>query len=214
MQHITLADNLDPRAELANGISHLVGVVLSLMAMVAIVLRTSSQGNTSMLAGGAIYGTTMLLLYFSSSMYHLVKDPVLKRIMRIMDHATIYFLIAGTYTPVMMFVGTGAAMLVLSAVWGLTVIGIVFTLFFWGRYGALHVIFYIVMGWLIIFVWDSVVEMMPSDFIRWAIAGGVTYTAGTLVYGAKFIPYFHAIWHLFVIGGSACFFVGIYFYLM
>lgn len=214
MEHITLHEYDDARSELANGITHLIGVVLSLAALVAILVRTIPAGDSTMIIGGLVFGLTMLLLYTSSSMYHLVKGPVIKRIMRIMDHTTIYMLIAGTYTPVMLYLGTPPAMAVLIAVWSMTLIGVLFTLFFWGRYGALHVIFYVAMGWMIVVIWDSIKGHLPIELIYWAIAGGLTYTLGTLVYAAKFIPYYHAIWHLFVVGGSVCFFVGIYQYLL
>lgn len=214
MEHITLHQYEDDRTELANGLTHLLGAVLSLFALVAIVLRTLENGSSQMMAGGIIFGCTMLLLYLSSSMYHLVKGPLIKRIMRIMDHTTIYMLIAGTYTPVMLYAGSRPAIAVLIAVWSLTVIGAAFTLLFWGRYGALHVLFYIAMGWMIVLIWDSLQHQIPLDFVYWAIAGGLTYTSGTLVYAAKKIPYYHAIWHLFVVGGSVSFFIGIYRYLL
>ncbi|WP_041397084.1 PAQR family membrane homeostasis protein TrhA [Spirochaeta africana] len=213
MEHITLHEHEDDKTELANGLTHLFGAGLSLVALAAIIIKTVPQDDPTMAFAGIIFGLTMLLLYFSSSMYHLVSGPLVKRIMRIMDHSTIYMLIAGTYTPVMLYVGNRPATIVLIAVWSLTVIGIAFTLLFWGRYGALHVVFYIAMGWMIVFIWDSL-QGIPTEFLYWAIAGGVTYTAGTLVYAAKQIPYYHAIWHLFVVGGSASFFIGIYQHLL
>lgn len=214
MEHITLHHYEDSSSELANGLTHLFGACLSLIALSAIMIKTIPQGNHAMTAGGIIFGFTMLFLYFSSSMYHLVNGPIVKRVMRILDHATIYFLIAGTYTPVMLYIGTRASYAVLAAVWILTFIGILFTLAFWGKYGALHVIFYIAMGWMIVLIWESVKNAISLDFLYWAIAGGLTYTSGTLIYAAKKIPYYHAIWHLFVVGGSACFFIGIYLHLL
>ncbi|MFW6362975.1 MAG: PAQR family membrane homeostasis protein TrhA [Spirochaeta sp.] len=213
MEHITLHYYDDERSELANGLTHLFGACLSLIALAAIIIKTLPQGNATMAAAGIVYGLTMLLLYFSSSMYHLVNGPIVKRVMRIMDHTTIYMLIAGTYTPVLLYVGNQPAMIALIVVWGLTLIGILFTLLFWGRYGFLHVLFYIAMGWMIVFIWDSL-QGIPVPFLYWALAGGITYTLGTLIYAAKFIPYYHAIWHLFVVGGSACFFIGIYQHLL
>ncbi len=214
MQHITLHSHDDDRSEFANGMTHAVGAVLCIVALIAMVVKTYPWTNGPMTFGAVLYGFSMLLLYSSSSIYHLVKGPVLKRVMRIMDHTSIYLLIAGTYTPVMLYIQSRACITVLAVVWGLTAIGIVFTLLFWGRFGFLHVLFYLVMGWLVMLVWGELVEYIPADFLPWALAGGLTYTLGTVVYAAKKIPYYHAIWHLFVLGGSACFFFGIYFHLL
>ncbi|POR01646.1 DNA-binding protein [Alkalispirochaeta sphaeroplastigenens] len=210
LDHITLHDHDDEKEELLNGLTHLLGGGLSLVALPAILIKALGGGNSSLLAAGLVFGLSMILLYFSSGMYHLVSGPVAKRVMRIMDHTTIYILIAGTYTPIMVYLGTSEAMIVLWTVWGLAAAGFFFTIFFWGRYGFLHVLFYLGMGWIVLLVWQTLREVVPPGLVHWTIAGGVTYTAGTIVYGLKMIPFYHAIWHLFVMGGSACFFIGIY----
>lgn len=213
--HITLKPPIPWRYELANGLTHALGIALSVVATVLFVLLTA-QGVIGGALGIAsiVYGFTMIVLYTSSTGYHLVQGPVAKRVARIMDHASIYFLIAGTYTPVMVYIDTPAARNVLIIAWALTVIGILFTLGFWGRYGVLHVIFYIAMGWMIVVIWEDVIDSVSMAFIRWAIGGGISYTVGTTFYGMQKLPYNHAIWHLFVLGGSVCFFFGIYFELL
>ena len=214
IRHITLHTYDDKQAELANGLTHLFGACMSLVALAAIIIKAAPSGNIGMTVAGAIFGVTMLLLYVSSSMYHLNEGQVAKRVLRILDHSNIYFLIAGTYTPVMVFVNTTGSMVILVLVWALTLVGITVTLLFWGKYGFLHVMSYIAMGWMVLFVWDDLVGRIPAEFLYWAVAGGITYTTGTIFYGMKKLPYYHAIWHMFVVGGSASFFIGIYQHLL
>ena len=209
--HITLKSEPPWRYELANGLTHALGIALSVVATVMFVILTA-QGVISgaLAAASLVYGVTMIVLYTSSTAYHLVQGPVAKRVARVMDHVSIYFLIAGTYTPVAVYIDTPAARNVLIIAWIVTVVGALFTLRFWGRYGVLHVLFYLAMGWMIVVIWEDVIDSVSVSFIRWGIAGGISYTVGTTVYGMQKLPYNHAIWHLFVLGGSICFFLGIY----
>ncbi len=210
-EHITLKNTSSPREELANGYTHLAGVVLGVVGTVLMAAEVfSGRTGVGVGTGAIVFGITMIVLYSASTAYHLVRGPIVKRIARIADHASIYFLIAGTYTPVMVWIGTPAAYRVLVAVWALTAVGILFTLVFWGRYGVLHVLSYLAMGWMIVLISGDVVATVTPAFLWWAIAGGLSYTAGTVVYGSHKLPYHHAIWHLFVLGGSICFFLGIY----
>ena len=156
----------------------------------------------------------MVLLYSSSTFYHLSKGPVAKRILRILDHSTIYFLIAGTYTPVALTVGGPAGWTIFGIEWALTILGITFTLFFWDRYGILHVLFYIIMGWMAVFIWKPLMQTVTTPFIILMISGGLSYTLGTIVYSMKKMPFHHAVWHLFVLGGSVLLFLAIYLHLM
>lgn len=214
IQHISLHSYFNRADDLASGFTHLFGVLLSIVGTVLLVQQAASTcGNTRSMVGAAVFGGSMILLYSSSSMYHLLRGPVLKRVCRILDHSTIYILIAGTYTPIMLTVGGTAGNAVLIAAWTFTVFGIIFKLVFWGRYGLLHVLLYILMGWMIVFVWRDVVSVLPLALLYWVVAGGITYTAGTLVYALKKVPFHHAAWHLFVLGGSFCFFMGIYVHL-
>ncbi|MFN2311856.1 MAG: hemolysin III family protein [Spirochaetia bacterium] len=214
IQHITLHSNFNRADDLASGFTHLFGALLSVVGTVLLVRQALTLcGDTRSLVGAGVFGGSMILLYSSSSIYHLAQGPIFKRICRIMDHSTIYVLIAGTYTPIMLRVGGAPGNAVLIGAWSFTVFGIIFKLIFWGRYGVLHVLLYILMGWMVVFIWRDVAAVLPLEFLYWALAGGITYTAGTLVYALKKVPFHHAAWHLFVLGGSICFFFGIYFHL-
>ncbi len=214
IQHITLHSNFDRADDLASGFTHLFGALLSVVGTILLLQQAATEcSSTRSLVGAAVFGGSMILLYSSSSIYHLARGPVFKRVCRIMDHSTIYMLIAGTYTPIMLTVGGTAGNAVLIGAWSFTVFGIIFKLVFWGRYGFLHVLLYILMGWMIVFIWRDVVSVLPLELLYWAVAGGLTYTLGTLVYALKKVPFHHAAWHLFVLGGSFCFFMGIYLHL-
>lgn len=199
--------------EMANAVTHLFGAVLSLFGMVLLVRAGMAAGDREATIGFIVFSLTMFFLYSASGFYHLVKPSNLKRVLRIFDHSNIYFLIAGTYTPILIAVGSGIGHIFLAVVWGIALLGIVFTLIFWGRLKPLHVILYIAMGWIIVFIWKPVTAAIPSALLRWILAGGITYTVGTVFYATRKIPNSHAIWHLFVLGGSICFFLGIYLYL-
>lgn len=212
--HITLHNHDDARDEKLNSLTHVVGAILSVSALVAIIIKFPRIPSTALRTGLVIWAATMILLYSASALYHALPHSNAKRVCRILDHSNIYFLIAGTYTPLMLFVGTPTAHLVVALVWILAVVGIIFTLIFWGRYGAIHVGLYILMGWIIVFFARPIFPHLPSSLLKWVIAAGVTYTAGVIFYANKKIPHYHAIWHLFCIGGSALFFFGYWFNLI
>lgn len=212
-KHITLQNYDNKIEEMANAYTHLFGALLSLVGMVSLIKAGLASGDTLVLTGLIIFSISMLLLYTASGFYHLVKPSNLKRILRILDHSNIYFLIAGTYTPLLIAVGTKLSYSFIAVVWGIAFLGIAFTLVFWGRFKVFHVVLYIVMGWLIVFIWKPVTAVIPFALLQWVLAGGVTYTLGTVFYAMKKLPFNHAIWHLFVLGGSICFFFGIYLYI-
>jgi hemolysin III len=212
-RHITLHTHDDAKAEKANALTHLVGSVLALAALVAILARNDTLERTSMKAGMVVWALSMLLLYSASALYHHLPHGDAKRMCRILDHSNIYFLIAGTYTPMLTYVGSPASYRLLVIVWAIAVLGIVFTLVFWGKLRPLHVILYLGMGWLIVLFRNDIVPFIPEGLSFWILAAGLTYTAGVIFYAAKKIPHYHAIWHLFCIGGSALFFTGYMLYL-
>lgn len=207
-QHITLHEYDNPREERANAVTHLVGTVLSLAALIYMLAVAGRIGSTSLAFGMVIYTLSMLLLYSASTLYHYLPRNTMKRICRVLDHSNIYILIAGTYTPILLSVGSQTAGDLLVTVWLITLAGILFTLIFWGRLAVVHVLLYLAMGWLIVFFWGDIVPYLPKGLVTWVLAGGITYTAGVGFYAAKRLPYYHAIWHLFVLGGSAFFFAG------
>lgn len=206
--HITLHNHDNKREELANALTHALGAVLSAGACIYILSNRNQLTKPGLLAGFIVYALSMLLLYTASSLYHFLPKNNWKRVCRILDHSNIYILIAGTYTPMLAYIHSPMTDLLLLLVWGITALGIIFTIRFWGKYGILHVLLYLAMGWMVVFFWGDIVPNIPSGLINWIIAGGITYSAGTIFYAIKKIPYYHAIWHIFVLGGSACFFAG------
>ncbi len=206
--HITLHTYDDPKAEKENAITHIVGAALALLALISILIKLPTLSSRSFQLGMVIWGFTMLLLYSSSALYHALPYGNGKRICRILDHSNIYFLIAGTYTPLMMYIATSAAYRITVLVWAIALVGILFTLLFWGKAKVLHVLLYLAMGWLIVFFWKDIVPFIPTSLLKWIISAGLTYSVGVIFYASKRIPHYHAIWHLFCIGGSALFYVG------
>lgn len=212
-RHITLHTHDSKREEFASGLVHGFGVLLSLAALVLLIPKGIRAQDPAILVGNIIYGVAMTLLYLSSTLYHFVPISRAKRILRICDHMSIYILIAGTYTPVMLSLGGGGAFLTLVLVWLIAAGGMAFKIAFWGRMRFVQMLIYILMGWMIVLVWDPVVQQLSPDFFRLVLSGGLIYTSGTLVYAMKKLPFYHAVWHLFVLGGSISIFLGIYLYL-
>lgn len=212
--HITLHTYDDPRSERENAWTHILGTILSVVALVVILIRLPDMATYQLKVGTVIWGLTMILLYGASALYHSLPFGNAKRICRILDHSNIYFLIAGTYTPLMLYIGTPLTTRIIILVWAIALVGIVFTLIFWGKLKAVHVGLYLLMGWLIVFFWKDVVPYLPEGLIGWVIAAGLTYSIGVIFYASKRIPHYHAIWHFFCIGGSALFFFGYLFTLV
>jgi hemolysin III len=193
------------KAELANTVTHGLGVVASIVALTLLVIVAAAGGDAWEVVGAAVFGTTLILLYLSSTLYHAVENPAVKGRLKVLDHSAIYLLIAGTYTPFMIGVlrgGWGWSMF--GVIWGLAVAGVVFKLFLTGKFPLLSTLIYILMGWLVLVAAVPMFTLMNPQTLGWLIAGGVTYTAGTVFYHNQRIPQAHAIWHLFVLGGSVC----------
>lgn len=206
--HITLHSYDDPKEERANAVTHAFGALLSAAALVYALIHISRFD-----IGFFVYLLSMLLLYSASALYHSLKKGNGKRLCRVLDHANIYILIAGTYTPILTTIGTAASGHLLLLIWFIAAAGTAFTLIFWGRFGFLHVLLYVLMGWMIVFFWGDIIPNIPGGLVRWVFAGGIVYTLGVGFYAAKKLPFYHAIWHLFVLGGSICFFIGFITYL-
>lgn len=211
LSNISLHTHDNRKEEFWNGLTHFAGIILSVIGIILLLLKTT---ETKYLKGASIvYGSTMLLLFTASTIYHWLKDPLLKRIGRVLDHCNIYMLIAGTYTPIAYYVGGRIGITIITVEWFFTVIGIWFTLKFWGRLKPVHVVFYMIMGWIIILIWKDFISSVPADFAKTILVGGVLYTLGVIIYALKKIPYYHAVWHIFVVAGSAAMYLGIYKYL-
>ncbi len=214
-RHIDLHEHNDPIAEKENSITHAIGAVLSLFWIVAVLIMNmkDSFAKPATALGMLIYGLSLGILYSSSAIYHALPRNDLKRIFRFLDHANIYILIAGTYTPILLFIGSQRAQVVLIFVWTVAVAGILFSLAFWNRLKALHVILYLAMGWMIVLFWNDIVPFLPNGLLPWVIAAGITYSAGVAFYASKKLPHHHAIWHIFCIMASTLFCIGFLLYL-
>lgn len=202
------------REEFWNATTHAIGALLSVAGLSFLVVATSGR-STYLAVASAVYGTTLVLLYAVSTMYHSCQRPRLKRIFQVLDHCCIYLLIAGTYTPYTLTVLRGPVGWTLFAfVWGAAAVGIGFKIFFTGRFDGISTIAYLVMGWAGMLAIKPLLQAMPLSGFLWFLAGGLFYTAGCYFYRTDNRRYFHAIWHCFVLAGSACQFIGIMFYIV
>ena len=193
------------REELANVVTHGVGMVAALAAATALVIFASVRGDVWEIVGVSVFATTLVALYTASTLYHAARDPVVKARLKVLDHAAIYLLIAGTYTPFMIDeLRGGWGWSLFGVIWGLAVVGIALKLIFIGRFKLLSTAVYVAMGWLVLVAVVPLVRNLDPVTLVWMVAGGVAYTAGTPFYHNRRIRYAHAIWHLFVIAGSAC----------
>ena len=201
-----------PLEEKINIVSHALGLMLSILGFVLLMIQGVSQGLTHVFAY-VIYGSSMVVLYAASTIYHRSKTPSIRIKLRVIDHAAIYVLIAGTYTPFMLLVIPGTlGYSILAAAWTMALIGIVIKIFYTGHFEVLSTLLYIAMGWAIVFAIKPMAANLPPEGLFWLIAGGVSYTVGAILYAIKKIPFNHAIFHLFVLLGSTCHFIAVYFY--
>ncbi|GGX84532.1 hemolysin III [Litchfieldella qijiaojingensis] len=201
------------REELLHSISHGVGAVLSLAGIITLIVLASLAADVDpwKIVGVSLYGVTLVLLYTASTLYHGSRHPKLKRTFQKLDHCAIYGLIAGTYTPFLLVNLRGPlGWTLLALVWGLTFGGIALKLLWPHRFGMLRVTAYLVMGWLIVVAFGEMLHRLSTTSIVLLIAGGVTYSVGMVFYAIRAIPFHHAIWHLFVLGGSTCHYFAVY----
>ncbi len=202
-----------PREEKLNIISHAFGLVLSVLALVFLILKAFEKGNILLIASFIIFGVSMVLLYAASTFYHSATNSRLRNRLNILDHASIYVLIAGTYTPfALVTFGGFTGTLIMIVVWAMAITGVILKLFFTGRYQLLSTIMYVVMGWVIIFAIKPLVNNLSTEGLWWLFSGGISYTLGAALFMIDRIPYNHAIFHLFVLGGTFCHFMAIYFH--
>jgi hemolysin III len=179
---------------------------------VALIVGASQMGDVWKIVSFSVFGASLILLYMASALYHGTRHPKLKTAFKTLDHCAIFLLIAGTYTPFLLVNLRGTTGWTLFAViWSLALTGVVLKVIFKNRFKLARVGIYVAMGWLIIFASSDLVANLSETALYLTIAGGIVYTAGVAFYLADRIPYMHAVWHLFVIGGSACHFSAIYF---
>lgn len=203
--------------EIANAITHGAGLGLAIAGLIVLVYKSATAGDAWQIVSSSVYGATLVTMYLASTLYHGVQKPKIKKMMRRFDHAAIYLLIAGTYTPfTLVTLRGGWGWTLFGLVWGLGFVGIIYKvaakngLKRWKLSAGL----YVGMGWLALIAIKPLFENVPSGGLAWLVAGGLSYTGGVAFYAMDHKDFYHAVWHLFVLGGSACHFFAIYFYVI
>lgn len=199
------------REEIANSLTHAFGIVLAVAGLALLIFYSAGSRDVWRIVSCSIYGTSLILLYTASTLYHSFQSPRLKRWFRILDHACIYLLIAGTYTPFTLVTLRGPwGWSLFAVIWLLAMCGLIFKLLYVDRFPVVSLTVYLLMGWLAVIAIKPIVTHIPSVGLIWLIAGGLLYTVGVVFYvSEKRIRYSHAIWHVFVLGGSICHFIAV-----
>jgi hemolysin III len=201
--------------EIANAVTHGIGAALSIAGLVVMVVLAAVNGTAWSVVGVSVYGAALILLYLSSTLYHSIPHRRTKQVLRVLDHSTIYLLIAGTYTPIALAgLAGGPDWLLLAMIWSLALFGIVMQAIRPGRFGGLRIGLYIAMGWLVVAWARPVVASFGWDGTGLLLAGGIAYTAGIGFFAWDRLRFNHAIWHLFVLAGSTAHFLAIVFYML
>jgi hemolysin III len=199
--------------ERINVVSHAFGFYLSILALALLTIRAIMIGGALHIVSFTIFGLSLIVLYSASTLYHRAKEPEVRGRLKIFDHASIYVLIAGSYTPFTLVTLTGTAGWVIFGIsWGAALTGIILKLFFTGRFNIVSTVMYVVMGWVIVFAIKPLIHNLPHAGIMWLFGGGVAYTVGAILYSIKYIKFNHAIFHILVLIGSFCHFMAVYFY--
>ncbi len=196
--------------EIANSVSHGVGLLAVLAATPVLVLSAVRHGGAARIAGASVFAAAMVLLYLTSTLYHALPRNRAKRVFQVLDHAAIFLMIAGTYTPITLGVLRGTwGWTLFGLVWSLAIAGVALTAGGGVRYPKLTTSLYLAMGWLILIAVKPLWLRMPSEGLLWLLAGGIAYTVGVVFYAAKRVRYSHFIWHLFVITGTSCHYIAV-----
>lgn len=199
-----------PDEEQLHTLTHGLGAALSLAGLAFLVALALEIGSWLHLVGFGVYGSSMVALYLASTLYHATTRPRWKKYFQTLDHAMIYVLIAGTYTPfILTRVNHTLGLTLLAIVWLIALVGFVFKIFFVGKYRIFSTVGYILMGWLCIIVWQDILTNLPAMSILWLSVGAAIYGAGTIFFALERLPFNHAIWHLFVLAGSVCHFMAV-----
>lgn len=201
--------------DLANSLSHGVACLLSVVGLVFLIIASSKTGDPIRIVSCSIYGSVLCLFYLISTLYHSLRNQKARYVFRILDHAGIYLVIAGTYTPfTLISLRTGYGWALFGVIWGLAIAGVIFKTLMTHRLAFLAPVLYIALGWLIVIDLEELLTMVPSRGVAWLVAGGLSYTVGILFYALDRIPFNHAIWHLFVIVGSLFHYLAILWYVV
>lgn len=201
--------------EIANSVTHGVGIILSVMGLGILTAFASVFGTARHIVAVSIFGMSLFLLYTSSTLYHSIPLPKVKQILRLIDHSAIFLLIAGTYTPFTLITLQGSwGWTLFGIVWGIAVFGIVFQNSLIKRFPIISVVLYLAMGWVVIIAIKPLMASISPNGLLLLFAGGLSYTLGVVFYAWHKLPYHHAIWHLFVLAGSTCHYFAILLYVI
>lgn len=193
------------REELANALTHGTGLAASLVGLPTLVLVAVNGGSARQIVACTVFAATLVILYAASTLYHALPPSRAKRVLRVVDHSAIYLLIAGSYTPFTLGVLSGAwGWTLFGVIWGLAAFGILYKTLLGFRFPRLSILLYVGMGWLAVLAIGPLTQALPAGGLAWLIAGGLCYTAGVPFYLRDRLRYRHAVWHLFVLAGSAC----------
>ena len=199
------------REEFASALTHGLGATAALAGGAVLITLAALHGDHWQVAASIVFGIALLLLYLASTLYHAIHHPVAKGRLKVFDHCAIYVLIAGTYTPFTLIGLRGpVGWWLFTTIWVLALAGVVFKLYFTGRFKRLSTLIYIAMGWLILVAAKPLFAALDAWTLGWLIAGGLSYTLGTFFYHRPAMRYSHAVWHLFVLGGSICHYVAVF----
>jgi hemolysin III len=198
------------RQEIVHSMIHAFGILFGIVCIPILTALAAKNGNVPAIVGASIYGFTFLMLFTFSVMYHGFQQPQVKRVLEIFDHISIYFLIAGTYTPfILIYQRNSFGYMLLIILWSLTLLGIIFKIFFTGKFEILSVVIYMAMGWILLIGGKRFFNAMPSDVITFIIIGGILYSVGIVFYLWKKLKWHHAIWHFLVLVAAICHYVAI-----
>lgn len=203
-----------PLEERLNAITHAIGAVLGIVGLFFLIIKETEKTEWSLFSV-VIYGLSIIVLFSASASYHSITSEKRKHYFRIIDHISIYLLIAGTYTPVLLItLDESLGWTLFYVVWGIAAFGVILKLFFTGKFEIFSTLLYLVMGWLIVFDFTTLSNLMPSNGVILLMAGGLAYTAGIIFYVFEKIPYNHVIWHLFVLAGAMFHFFMVLFFVI
>ena len=201
--------------ELAHGLTHGIGALLSIAGLTILVAKAAVWGHARDITAAAIFGSALVLMYTASTLFHSIPIPATKRVLRVIDHSLIYVLIAGTYTPFTLVALHGLwGWSLFGFTWGLALVGIVFKIFTTGRFESLSLVIYLLMGWCGVVAAKPLIHSMESSGLWWLLAGGLSYSFGVVFYAWQKLRYHHAIWHAFVLAGSVCHYFSVLFYVL
>ena len=215
MQQRVIADGYSIKEEIAHSITHGIGALLSVIGLATLVVNSSRYGDAWHIVSTSIYGVTLIALYTASTLYHAVTVPDIKQVLRKLDHAAIFLLIAGTYTPfTLVNLRGGWGWTLFGIVWSIAIAGMVMELIVERRYKWISISLYLGLGWIVMIAIAPLMATVDTGGLVLLLAGGLFYSLGVIFYVWKALLYHHAVWHLFVLAGSACHFFAVFYYVI